>query len=841
MLNIFVVGYYNHNNIGDEQYKETFQFMFDNCLKFTESKISYIDCDVLKDTKISDNDVIILGGGDILNNYFIDEIIKIMSGKPNKIIAVSVGLPYSDILTQSNKLSIIDYIFLRTKQDMELFSQYFREDRLFYLPDISYFLLDIAKTSEKFITINNRITTKLKAIKKKGKKIIAFSLNRHIYTKETEDSYHLIVLEFAKTVKELIKKNCFIVFLPFNTYRNEFEDVDNANMENDTIFHTDICKCLHEIELINVMNIEYTLTVNETFVLYNYFYMTVPMRFHACLFSIYKNIPMMPVFTTKKIKNFLLDINWDGGYELKKNSSDIPIKMDSRILLNKIYNVISHHEIKTEQLMDSCKIIQSLLYHETQTLIDRITIPYKKVDTMGFGNNKSLVLIEKLKKKIKNCFDIDKETIVSLVSYYLTNSLDSKYNHGLYEKMFSQENKFNYKEEWLWIIKDVQKEGKKIESFENGLFNMNFIDQIDYSGTHRSGWQYVIENIKSLNNENIPLYMDLSVDKTFHWKSKVNEVLGIIPYKSNWVGFIHHTFDETFSDYNNTVLLKNKLFQESLINCKGLFTLSNKLKDELINELSELGLRVPPIHVLCHPTESNGIETFSWKKFIENNDKKIINIGGWLRNIYSFYNLLIPDIYSFEKKGGFFQLCNNTMIDTMRKVALKGRSMDNYYPIDESFKSNENNVELIMTKSCCHNNKENNWNKHRDEYNNKICKSVDIIEHLSNEDYDDLLSKNIVFLHLVDASTVNTILECIVRNTPIIVNKNKAVVELLGEDYPLYYEDSKYMNKEIYELLSDTDNIKAGYKYLLKMNKEKFSIEYFMKELCLCLTTNLKY
>jgi hypothetical protein len=166
----------------------------------------------------------------------------------------------------------------------------------------------------------------------------------------------------------------------------------------------------------------------------------------------------------------------------------------------------------------------------------------------------------------------------------------------------------------------------------------------------------------------------------------------------------------------------------------------------------------------------------------------------------------------------------------MRKVALKGRSMDNYYPIDNPIDTDKNNIELIMTKSCCQNNK-NNWLKHRDDYNDKICKSVDIIEHLSNDDYDDLLTKNIVFLHLVDASTVNTILECIVRNTPIIVNKNKAVVELLGEKYPLYYEDNKYMNREIYKLLSDTKNIKAAYKYLLNMDKEKFSIEYFMKEL----------
>jgi hypothetical protein len=617
-------------------------------------------------------------------------------------------------------------------------------------------------------------------------------------------------------------------------------------MENDTIFHTDICKCLDEIDLINVMNIEYTLTVNETFVLYNYFYMTVPMRFHACLFSIYKNIPMIPVFTTKKVKNFLLDINWKNSYELIKNESDIPIKMNSKILLNKINEILSNvflYETKKALLLDSCKKFQSILYFETETLINLITLPYKKVNTMGFENNKSLILIKKIKEKIINYIGINnddnvkkfqdnKDMIVSLVSYYLTNGYDSKYNHGLYEKMFIQENYYNYKEEWLWIIKDVQKESKKVDSFENGLFNMNFIDQIDYSGSHRSGWQYVIENIKNLNNDNSLLYMDLSIDKTFHWKSKINETLAIIPYKNNWVGFIHHTFDETFSDYNNTILLKNKLFQESLIKCKGLFTLSNTLKDNLINELLKLGLKIPPIFVLCHPTESNGIETFSWKKFIDNNDKKLINIGGWLRNIYSFYNLLIPDIYSFKKSGKLLQIYNNnTVIDTIRKVALKGRFMDNYYPPIQISTSTTVNTDTNIIKNCCHNNKDNNWIKHCNDYNDKICKSVDILEHLSNDDYDNLLTKNIVFLHLIDASTVNTILECIVRNTPIIVNKNKAVIELLGKDYPLYYEDNKYMNKQIYELISKTDNIKCAYKYLLNMDKTKFTIDYFMKEL----------
>ena len=64
-------------------------------------------------------------------------------------------------------------------------------------------------------------------------------------------------------------------------------------------------------------------------------------------------------------------------------------------------------------------------------------------------------------------------------------------------------------------------------------------------------------------------------------------------------------------------------------------------------------------------------------------------------------------------------------------------------------------------------------------------KSVEVMEHLSDSAYDELLSDIVVFLNLIDASAVNTVIECIVRNTPLIINRLPAIVEILGEDYPL--------------------------------------------------------
>ena len=87
------------------------------------------------------------------------------------------------------------------------------------------------------------------------------------------------------------------------------------------------------------MNINFTLSVNQMFYLYRYFYLTIPMRFHGCLFSIYNKVPLIPVYTTKKIKNLLIDINWNNEYILETNSKDIPISIDKDLLLAKIYSL----------------------------------------------------------------------------------------------------------------------------------------------------------------------------------------------------------------------------------------------------------------------------------------------------------------------------------------------------------------------------------------------------------------------------------------------------------------------------------------------------------------------
>ena len=852
---ISVVGYYDHNNTGDEQYKLTFKKMINDNLPYdrnTKYNIRFVDCDKLKETEIIETEIIILGGGDILNNYFLDEINEKFKNKNNKIIAVSVGLPYINILEKTEKLSIIDYIFLRTEQDMETFSRYFQKDRLFYLPDISHYLKNFEKSKQK-----NASCYVLDGIKKSGTKIIAFCLNRHIYSSSREANYKDIVVEFAKTVAYLVGQKYYIVLLPFNT--------NDKVSENDTIFHTDIYNILDKKVRQNVLNITSFLDVMEMYDIFSYFYLVIPMRFHACLFSIYQNVPLIPLLTTKKVTNVLLDVKWPHSYKLDTDENDIPLKMDSSILISKINDVLDvdvSRKLKKkfvlcdqtkdrmaelrEFLMVSCDIFKAKSVNSVKELMKIITSKNNFKIRTYINANKIIIetlinkLCEFLKKDILDLSIVSEESkinVVEIVSFFLTNGYDSTYNYGLMTKMF--EKGFNYREEWEWILCDNQKSGLlKMNNNVNGLFNMNFIDQNDYSGSHRSGWQHVINALKEQNNDSSDILLDLSIDKTFHWKECVGKSVGIIPYKKEWVGFLHHTFDTTFSNYNCEELLKKESFRESLPNCRGIMVFSNQLKDNLETELKKIGFEIK-VSVLCHPTDLINLEEFKWSKFLNNNDKKVVNVGGWMRNIFSFYNLFIPKNYSFESKSfisGF--LLRHQEFDTIRKVALKGRCMDNYFPEEKNDETKFlNDVAKKIIKNCCQHKSGNNWYKHNEDYIDRITSSVEVIDHLCDTDYDKLLSENIVFLNLIDASAVNTVIECIIRNTPLIINRRPAIVEILGADYPLYYGDSDgntdddyTMNHQVVELLSDTKKIKSAYKYLLNFDKTKFSVGSFMTD-----------
>jgi hypothetical protein len=250
---------------------------------------------------------------------------------------------------------------------------------------------------------------------------------------------------------------------------------------------------------------------------------------------------------------------------------------------------------------------------------------------------------------------------------------------------------------------------------------------------------------------------------------------------SPWCGIFHCTpiAPLYLNCLNINNIFKNKNFIDSLQYCKGIITLSNYLSNYFKSKFTELNLSIH-VYTLKHPVISN-VPLFNYDKFMNNKDKKIIQIGQQLRKTSSIY--VLPKIEHYSP------------------LWLTGTKN---YPKLMSYLT----YESIMY----------NININFEKVPMKYLKKYNM--------YDNLLTNNIVFIELFDASANNIIVECIIRNTPILVNKIPGVVDYLGDTYPFYY---KNLN-EIPSLLTE-QNILNAHQYLLNMNKEDLEINYFTKKL----------
>tara|TARA_B110000208_G_C11722387_1_gene413297 strand:- start:1 stop:978 length:978 start_codon:yes stop_codon:yes gene_type:complete len=300
---------------------------------------------------------------------------------------------------------------------------------------------------------------------------------------------------------------------------------------------------------------------------------------------------------------------------------------------------------------------------------------------------------------------------------------------------------------------------------------------------HRSGMNY----IKNIINENIidnnsDILFIPNIDKSILWSydNYINNIKN--PEKNKWIGILHIT--NTKLIFNPNIKLdiiellddKNSNFYKCYKNCKGIYVFSNYLKIILDNYFFKNNINIK-INILHHPIDFN-VKQFNYENFLNNNNKKLIQIGQQLR-VYSHIYRINTDY---------------------EKIWLPG-------------------ISTILAKKLL--------KKERDYFNLNIdTESIKRLK-LNNDEYDEILIKNIVTINLYDSSANNTLIECIVRNVPIIINKCEAVVEYLGEYYPLYFNTIN----DIENILKDNILIYKGYDYLRRLDKDFLKKETFIKKM----------
>lgn len=291
-------------------------------------------------------------------------------------------------------------------------------------------------------------------------------------------------------------------------------------------------------------------------------------------------------------------------------------------------------------------------------------------------------------------------------------------------------------------------------------------------GHHRSGWPYAVNSLRPLHDDRGVL-LDGFIEKKFAWGrdpgDRYNEFR---PYAEPWVGFLHNppNIPEWYdlNQHSPQEILETPYWKESIVYCQGLFTLSDYLK-------KWLEPRVPvPVSTLLHPTETPALG-FSMKAYRANRERMVVQIGWWLRKFHSLYQLPVTRLRKAQLNIGF---------DWIDKIL-------------------ERELEFVEPP---------------------LRDSVRVIHYLPNEQYDELLSQNLVFLHLYDSSANNALIECIVRSTPVLVNPLEAVVEYLGPDYPFYFDTLG----EAAAKAEDEEAVAAAHEYLKALPiKRRLTREHF--------------
>lgn len=292
--------------------------------------------------------------------------------------------------------------------------------------------------------------------------------------------------------------------------------------------------------------------------------------------------------------------------------------------------------------------------------------------------------------------------------------------------------------------------------------------------THQHGWNDVLKLMHDHLHQpsGAPAFLDDFVDISFGDNIRDKG----IPYRHPWVGFIHHPFHipTPLGVLKSAgVMMAQPEFVQSMAHCRALITFSEDNARYIEKLIAHPPISRPvPVFVLRHPTAVD-VPKFDPAAFEE--AREINCVGFWLRRLHTF---------------------------AMLRTSLKKRY------VLASHRAEERRAQLAKETAG-------------------LPQDFEVAEHLPAEEYDRALTRGIGFADYHACVASNTILEHRARCTPILVNPLPAIVEYLGEDYPLYYR----CLAEAESKLNDLRLLRRAHEYLCGLSQDQISYLHFANRL----------
>jgi hypothetical protein len=781
---VWLIGYYQRGNYGDNLLQEAAQYLLRrHALRFLNDIDMVAVASGACALNLLEPDYVVLFGGEVLTQYFLDRLVRLVrrmqvvrkeAQKPMpqiQAVGVSSNVPYLELAPY---LNLFDLVLPRNALDVDFFAS--REERS----------LDIQTWESR--NSGSQVSTRglsavdpvflLPGLARRGR--LPTELNRKtlIALPCASDETELEKQAWRTLLTQCVQAGFRVLLGAFSI--DPAQDDRASVQELLTQLPTEISQHMQAAPSASELSFSRCAGV-------------ISARFHGVILAISQAKPFVAMRGSCKVRALIRDSGLDLRLHLWDPTDAANFTEQAQEKTNLFRNLTGPPEADRRCVARKCKQIAQDNYWKWQRSLSQPFLRPPRPVHVALPWNELVPALWKAAARLREV-SVNNHELAQILLMELTGNPTSCFAWGLAEKIAQitgQEEGLRLTEGLLESLepdlkylaeREMLRGSQELDchlhllglvswsySFPPGAFNTFFQHQRDAAGLHRVGWDSVIQSIENAGlctvHPDAP-WLDMYVDRTFHWCRETMELSGTIPYQRPWAGFIHHTCFSDGIPNNAAALLSLPVFLASLPQCRALCVLSRALQHDLQGRLQALGIGVPVL-TCYHPMPAVPLsKRFSPAAF--GAAPSIVQVGAWYRDLEAIYRLrarLTPQIKCQALCGPLMQGLYNELLGELQADEDPGTVSR---PISRPISTAEH---LDPQRAS------------------EIISEVELLQALSNDRYDQLLRSHILFIYLRDASAVNTVLEAIRYHTPILVNPLPAVVEYLGEAYPLYFRD----------------------------------------------------
>jgi polysaccharide pyruvyl transferase WcaK-like protein len=277
-MKILALGWYGHNNIGDESYKFTLpMFLHEHDVRFTDF------LNPKEPAQLDWCDMVVLGGGNVLKPYFLDQVKKVK--KP--VYAISIG-GEEKILDKP----IFSHVWSRESKTSKLMDDIGQKNS--YMPDLAYLLQPNAENGKEWL----HDTFKEECLDLYEKKVVVV-MNSYLISGTQEakprDAFHFLDASY-RLAYTFDNTSASFIFLPFGTDPSCDDRVANSWINSKCKWWKKNC-VIHD-----------RLSVKKTLDIIAASDAVISTRLHSSIFSHLSGVPFIDLTHHSKNEEFLASV-----------------------------------------------------------------------------------------------------------------------------------------------------------------------------------------------------------------------------------------------------------------------------------------------------------------------------------------------------------------------------------------------------------------------------------------------------------------------------------------------------------------------------------------------------